>query len=47
MQDLITTRKEMTAGIFSFQDRDLEKMGTHPLFGTMSLAQWLNFFSPA
>lgn len=44
MQDMITTRKEMTAGIFSFQDRDLEKMGTHPLYGTMSLAQWLNFF---
>ena len=44
MQDLLTTRKEMSAGILSFQDTDLVKSGSHPLYGKMNLIQWLNFF---
>lgn len=44
MQDLITTRKEMAAGIISFKETDLDKSGQHPLFGQMNLIQWLNFF---
>jgi DinB superfamily len=44
MQDLITTRKEMSAGILSFTENDLKKTGTHPVFGKMNLVQWLNFF---
>ena len=44
MQDLLTTRKEMSAGILSFQDNDLVKSGIHPLYGKMNLVQWLNFF---
>ena len=44
MQDLLTTRKEMAAGILSFPEDDLVKSGTHPLFGKMNLVQWLNFF---
>ena len=44
MQDMLTTRKEMTAGIFSLQDADIEKTATHPAYGKMSLMQWLNFF---
>jgi hypothetical protein len=44
MQDMLTTRKEMTAGIFSLQDADIEKTAVHPAFGQMHLVQWLNFF---
>jgi uncharacterized damage-inducible protein DinB len=44
MQDLLTTRKEMAAGILSFNELDYSKTGQHPFFGKMNLLQWLNFF---
>ena len=44
MQDLLTTRKEIAAGILSFKESDFDKTGTHPAFGQMNLMQWLNFF---
>ena len=44
MQDLLTTRKEMSAGILSFKESDLAKTAQHPAFGKMNLVQWLNFF---
>jgi len=44
MQDMITVRKEMSAEIPSFPSSDLAKTGTHPVFGEMTLLQWLNFF---
>lgn len=44
MQDLITIRKEITAGLFGFSENDFKKTGGHPLFGSMDLLQWLNFF---
>lgn len=44
MQDLLTTRKEMSAGLLSFTETDLAKTGTHPVYGPMNLLQWLNFF---
>jgi uncharacterized damage-inducible protein DinB len=44
MQDLLTTRKEITAEMLAFPGRDFEKKGTHPAFGTMNLLQWMNFF---
>ena len=44
MQDLITIRKEMAAGILSFTEQDLKKTGVHPVFGKMNIVQWLNFF---
>lgn len=44
IQDLITTRKEIAAGMLSFQETDLAKTGIHPAFGQMTLLQWLNFF---
>ena len=44
MQDLLTVRKELYAGITSFPQSDLVKTGVHPVFGTMTLVQWLNFF---
>jgi len=44
MQDLLTTRKEMTAEIVSFKETDFDKRGTHIIYGKMNLHQWLNFF---
>jgi len=44
MQDLLTVRKELSAGILSFKESDLEKTGMHPKFGKMNLVQWFNFF---
>jgi uncharacterized damage-inducible protein DinB len=44
MQDIVTTRKEMAAGILLFKDTDFDKAGQHPVFGQMNLIQWLNFF---
>jgi uncharacterized damage-inducible protein DinB len=44
IHDLLTTRKELAAGILSFSDIDLEKTGTHPAYGQMNPLQWLNFF---
>lgn len=44
MQDMLTTRKEMSAGILSFTENDLKKTGEHPVFGKMNLLEWLNFF---
>ncbi len=44
IQDLLTTRKQMSAEILLFKKEDFLKAGGHPLFGQMSLTQWLNFF---
>jgi uncharacterized damage-inducible protein DinB len=44
MQDLLTTRKELSNGILSFKETDLIKEGQHPAYGKMNLLQWLNFF---
>jgi len=44
MQDMLTIRKEMSAGILSFTETDLKKTGVHPVFGKMNLVEWLNFF---
>lgn len=44
MQDLISTRKDLAAGVLLFQESDLVKSAVHPVFGEMNLVQWLNFF---
>lgn len=44
MQSLLTTRKELSAGILTFPDTDLNKYGVHPVYGPMNLLHWLNFF---
>jgi hypothetical protein len=44
MQDLLTVRKEFSAGILSFKESDLHRTGLHPAYGKMNLVQWLNFF---
>lgn len=44
MQDLLTTRKEMSAGLLSFSETDFGKTGIHPVYGSMNLIEWMNFF---
>jgi uncharacterized damage-inducible protein DinB len=44
MQDLLSTRKDMSASILNFTEADLMKVGFHPVYGKMNLPQWLNFF---
>lgn len=44
MRDMISTRKEMSKGRFDMEEKDLDRTGTHPVFGTMTIEQWLNFF---
>lgn len=44
MQDMITTRKEMANEMLHFSEPDFLKKGIHPLFGELTLQQWINFF---
>ena len=44
MHDLISFRKEIAELINGFTETVLNRTGTHPYFGTMSLLQWINFF---
>lgn len=44
IQDLLTTRKEMTATLQAYTSADLQKKGTHFVFGEMNLLDWINFF---
>ena len=44
LQDLITTRKDMTSGMVQFPHEDLIKTAVHPAFGKMNLLEWMNFF---
>jgi len=44
MQDLITTRRELIDKIFSLREDHVLRKGRHPVFGNMSIVQWLNFF---
>jgi len=44
MQDLLGLRKDMAAEINNLNEEELIKTGQHPVFGQLSLLQWLNFF---
>jgi uncharacterized damage-inducible protein DinB len=44
MQDFIALRKEMAGSLLALPATDLEKTGGHPVFGKMTISQWLNFF---
>ena len=44
MHDMITIRKQMAAEMIAFPEPDFNKTGTHPVFGQMTMLQWLNFF---
>ena len=44
MQDLITTRRELIDKILSLKEEDIQRIGSHPAYGIMTIMQWLNFF---
>jgi uncharacterized damage-inducible protein DinB len=44
MQDLITTRRGLIAKILSLNEEEVQRRGGHPVFGNMTITQWLNFF---
>jgi uncharacterized damage-inducible protein DinB len=44
MQDLLGTRKDLAAKVDTLHESDIYKTGGHPLYGKMTLIQWLNFF---
>ena len=44
MKDMITLRKEMSTGSLALFETQLARTGTHPVFGSMTIEQWLNFF---
>jgi uncharacterized damage-inducible protein DinB len=44
MQDLITTRRELNEYILALNDEKIQRRGRHPLFGNMTMTQWLTFF---
>jgi uncharacterized damage-inducible protein DinB len=44
MKDMFSFRKEMAAELILFPTSDLIKPGTHPVYGKLSLVQWLHFF---
>lgn len=44
MHDMITVRKDMAAAMLVYPTSVLNRKGTHPKFGTMTLLQWINFF---
>ncbi|RYZ51473.1 MAG: DinB family protein, partial [Sphingobacteriales bacterium] len=37
MQELLSTRKELAAGMLSFTENDLAKTGSHPVYGPMNI----------
>ena len=44
MHDLLVTRKTMSAEMINFKPEDFCKTGIHPVFGTLNILQWINFF---
>lgn len=44
MQDLLGIRKEMASGLPQLSEQDLDKTGSHPVYGKMNMVQWMNFF---
>jgi hypothetical protein len=44
IQDLITTRRIITGYVLNLKEDGLKCEGSHPVFGSMDVAHWLNFF---
>jgi len=44
IQELLAIRKEIASGMLNFNETDLARRGTHPVYGSMDMTQWLNFF---
>jgi hypothetical protein len=44
MQDLLSTRKQLSSAILTFKETDFEREALHSTYGKMNLLLWLNFF---
>lgn len=44
MHDMIVVRKEMAAKVMAIPDSVLLRKGKHPIYGAMTILQWINFF---
>jgi uncharacterized damage-inducible protein DinB len=44
IQDMITTRRIIAAYLLSLKDEGLKRRGSHPVFGSMDIGHWTNFF---
>ncbi|MGZ8558254.1 MAG: DinB family protein [Chitinophagaceae bacterium] len=44
MHDLLTIRKDFSASVLSYKEKDIAMEGYHSAYGRMNLIQWLNFF---
>jgi len=44
IQDLIKTRRIIAAYVLGLKDDALKRSGVHPVFGSMDIAYWMNFF---
>lgn len=44
MQDLLLAREEIIASVTAFSESDLGKTGAHPVFGRLTITDWLHFF---
>jgi len=44
LQDLIATRRELTDKIFALDDEEIQRKGRHPVFGNLTITQFLHFF---
>jgi uncharacterized damage-inducible protein DinB len=44
IQDLLSIRKQMASELPAFAKEDFDKTGTHPVFGTLNLLEWIHFF---
>ena len=44
IQNLLTTRKEMSVSMSAFTEADIQRKGAHAVYGLHNIHGWLNFF---
>jgi len=44
IQELMSERKIMATGLLALKEEHFKRTGNHPVFGTMTLVQWIQFF---
>jgi len=44
IQELMSDRKILATGLLSLKEDRFKRMGHHPVFGNMTLIQWIQFF---
>ena len=44
IQELMSDRKILATGLLSLKEEHFKRTGNHPVFGIMTLVQWIQFF---